>query len=243
MLEKDNRSFASHVKGLFNPAQLSALRDHYQQIESSQQPESVSERERLALLRGESTDKLRMLTAWYTIWQDEALAGKFAPYTYVTYPVQVRHVQALNHHVPWHQDIAYMRLLGNRAPKQVITCFVPLEPEPSKCTTIQFAQSEDAAPQTEYSHVLLDGFGAGIVNDNFEKKFHFELSLGDALVFGDHALHRTYLPSGCVVKRRSLEFRLVMPEHVVIGRDYYDINKKCFVAINEIGEVQISTVS
>jgi hypothetical protein len=242
MLEKEDRTFIKHMKGLFNPAQLAEIRQHYQTIENAQPTDGITERERQALLRGESTDQLRMLTDWYAVWRNPELADILNPYTLVTYPVQVRHVKAMNHHVPWHQDIGYMKLLGDRAPKQVITCFIPLEAEPAKCTTIQFATLADGGEKKDLAHVARDGFGAGIDTENFNRTFHFDLSLGDALVFGDHVVHRTYLPEGCQVNRRSLEFRLIMPEHAVIGRDCFDICAQKFIKIGESQQREVSTI-
>ena len=52
-------------------------------------------------------------------------------------------------------------MLGDRGHRRVITCFIPLEPEPSSRTTIQFA----SGGEIELRHQSLNDFGAGIVDD------------------------------------------------------------------------------
>jgi hypothetical protein len=234
MVDLDNRVFVKQVKGLFKPELLTMLREKVSDLGNKQSRESISEREKNAVERGESTDTLRMQTTWYDVWKDPVarsiLLDAIAPFTYVIYPVQVRHVRkAHQHHVPWHQDIAYIRLLGKRSHLQVITCFIPLEAEPAKCTTIQYAFDNHENPDHVYKHTPLEGFGAGIADLDFKNVKHFDLELGDALIFGDHTLHRTYLPENCNVERRSLEFRLVLPEHAICDKDYFDIKSLAFV--------------
>jgi len=58
---------------------------------------------------------------------------------------------------------------------------------------------------------------------------HFDLTLGDALVFGDLTIHRTFLPPGATVERRSLEFRLVRPDEAIADKDYFDLDSGLFV--------------
>ena len=242
MLDKNNRAFVNHVQGLFDPKLLDTLRNNFIMLENRQAPSNISEREKHALERGEATDSMRMQEAWYDVWKhatsESLLLSSLAPYTWVSYPVQVRHVRKAHHHVPWHQDIGYMRLLGNRGHQQVITCFIPLEPEPAKCTTIQYALDNiKADPTKEYPHIPLEGFGAGIENQDFNEVQHFDLNLGDALVFGDFTLHRTFLPEGCQINRRSLEFRLIMPSSALNNKDYFDIEHQKFIKTKNLAVV------
>ena len=237
MVVKDNRYFFSNVEDLFDKNKLTELRELFiKSAKDNNTPDKVlTERELKALERGESSDKMRMQDAWYSVWTSPSgnknLAELFDPYTYVTFPVQVRHVRQANHKVPWHQDIGYMRVLKDKGHQQVITCFIPIEPEPYTCTTVEFADDEIA--KTEISHENLDGFGAGLNGDNFKNKIHYNQKLGDALVFGDFALHRTYTPEGWNVERRSLEFRLIKPEHRLANKDYFDIKLGKFIKTNE----------
>ncbi len=252
MEDMNSRLFLKHERNLFDPGLLANLRIKMDALRHAHEKRSsLTQRELHAVNRGESADKTRMQSHWYRVWQSgdshSRLVRTLSPYRYVTFPVQVRHVTAVNHYVPWHQDIGYMKLLGNRAPKQVMTCFIPLEPEPSQCTTIQFALDNFHDKQMqEYVHQSVNQFGAGIINHNFSDLKHFPLSLGDALIFGDYVLHRTFLPDGCQPERRSLEFRLVKPEHVLPGKDYFDIITGQFVLTNENGvpvESQMELIS
>ncbi len=144
MVVKDNRYFFSNVEDLFDKNKLTELRELFiKSAKDNNSPDKVlTERELKALERGESSDKMRMQDTWYSVWTSPSgnknLAELFDPYTYVTFPVQVRHVRQANHKVPWHQDIGYMRVLKDKGHQQVITCFIPIEPEPYTCTTVEF---------------------------------------------------------------------------------------------------------
>jgi hypothetical protein len=226
------RDFIDHVSQLFDPRHLTQLREQFEDFESLKF-NKLSEREEKAVQRGEASDNFRLQEVWYQVWHEiniEHILKIFSPFTLVLYPPQVRFVRSNNHNVPWHQDIGYMRLLGERGHNQVITCFIPLESNPSNCTTIQFALDYKESNQSqEYSHQPTDSFGAGLVNTNFKKIIHYELELGDALVFGDFTPHRTFTPSNCKIERRSLEFRLVQPKHALLGKDYFDIIQQKFI--------------
>lgn len=227
-----------HEKNLFDKALLASLRENIVSEVKSNDLNALSEREQNAILRGESSDKQRMQSIWYHVWRDhpslEHLLNAVDPYHYVMFPVQVRQVKANDHHVPWHQDIGYMLLLGNKAPKQVITCFIPLEEKPADCTTLQFCLDNlnETQPVT-LKHQLTNNFGAGLVETEFNQVKHFDLELGDALIFGDHIIHRTFLPEGCNPNRRSLEFRLLKKEHLLPNRDYFDIAARQFIKTDE----------
>lgn len=239
MIDAEKRRFVSHVKSLFQPDLLHKLSEQVEYLSRTQIQGDITEREQHAAMRGESVDRLRMRSMWYDVWKYPAsrdvLLETIAPFNYVIFPVQVRYVRNSNqHYVPWHQDIAYIRLLGKRAHQQVITCFIPLEAEPAKCTTIQFAQDTPEYDELHlHAHDPADGFGAGIKDADFKQTIHYDLNLGDALLFGDHTVHRTYLPEHCDVNRRSLEFRLVRHEHLIADKDYFDIENSIFVRSDE----------
>lgn len=232
-----DRSFIRHEKALFDPALLGVLAGHFAlrgAVEHAS--EQLTERERAAIARGESSDAFRKQDVWYDVWRDparrQALLAAVAPFTYVTFPVQVRHVRALGHTVPWHQDAGYMRLLDPaRRHASIITCFIPLEPEPARCTTIQFAALKEEG--VELPHAPTGAFGAGIALEEVESTFHFDLALGDALVFGDLAVHRAFIPPGAQVERRSLEFRLIDPRGAMPGRDYFSIEHGSFLTLRQ----------
>ena len=81
----------------------------------------------------------------------------------------------------------------------------------------------------ELPHEARDGFGAGLADIPESDLVHYGLTLGDALVFGDLALHRTWVPPGAIVERRSLEFRLTRPEDSIADKDYFDVRAGEFV--------------
>jgi ectoine hydroxylase-related dioxygenase (phytanoyl-CoA dioxygenase family) len=226
----ERRIFLKHENQLFDSETLIRLRGYFGEIRETP---DLDQRQLNAVRRGEAPDNLRTQEQWYDIWSNidsqEKILTAVGPYTLVTFPPQVRNVRQGSHKVPWHQDIGYMRLLGNRGHQQVITCFVPLEDNPAEHTTIQFAlDNMDADNETEFEHIPLGDFGAGI-NQDFNKKIHYDLKLGDALIFGDFTLHRTYTPERCKTERRSLEFRLVRPEHAISGKDYFDLQSLKFI--------------
>ena len=81
----------------------------------------------------------------------------------------------------------------------------------------------------ELDHVPGKGFGATLSDVNFSKLEHYELELGDCLIFGDLAVHRTFMPPGGMIERESLEFRLVRPDDALDIKDYFDIQAGGFV--------------
>ncbi len=239
MLDTVNRIFVRHAADLFDPALLRQLRQRFIEGEAEMQTKSgtLPERERQAVERGESSDDFRMRDHWYDVWRDasyrEKLIEALHPFTYVMFPVQVRHVRAVGHAVPWHQDAGYMQLHpASKRHKKVITCFIPIEDEPANCTTVQFARDNEKAPDQEMPHKAMDGFGAGVAAEQCKDCYHYDLALGDALVFGDLVLHRTFTPPGAEVERRSLEFRLIDPADALEGKDYFDIRQGMFVQTN-----------
>jgi hypothetical protein len=233
-----DRLFLQHAKGMFSSASLARMYTHFLESEGRFRAlQALSDREQKAIARGESADAMRMQDTWYDVWRDapnhKAMLSALSPFTWVTYPVQVRHVREVHHSVPWHQDIGYMRLLGERGHRQVITCFIPLEPDPARVTTIEFADDNMAMPDKIYEHQSREGFGAGLPAEECTQRHHFNLARGDALVFGDFVLHRTYTPPGCEVERRSLEFRLIQPQDALPNKDYFDIETQSFIKTDE----------
>ncbi|HVE43983.1 MAG TPA: phytanoyl-CoA dioxygenase family protein [Gammaproteobacteria bacterium] len=232
MPNRNKRVFLNHAVKLFNVETLDLLRSYFDDVEQINRSTLLNEREQNAVTRGEASDKARMQAHWYQVWEDEKnnenILKAIYPYTYISFPPQVRNVRAHSHKVPWHQDIGYMRLLGDRGHAQVITCFIPLEANPAQHTTLQFCLDNEQTEQ-EYPHVPTDEFGAGIQHVEFKDIFHYDLALGDALIFGDFTIHRTYTPPHCEINRRSLEFRLVNPQDAIVGKDYFDVANRKFI--------------
>jgi hypothetical protein len=223
MLDPENRCFLHHMRGVFDRDVLAEVRSHFEVVESSRQAHVASERDAKMLRVGASTDAFRFDPRWYDPWRRPELAERFRPFTWVMFPVQIRHINEDEHLVPWHQDVAYMRLL-ERAHARVITCFVPLEPEPAGASTLEFALGDHPdlshGPVADHSAVTPEPAG---------EKRRFDLAFGDALVFGDHVPHRSIAGRDGAVDRRSFEFRLVMPRDALPGKDYFDIESGWFV--------------
>lgn len=234
MVSAISRCFSERMAGVFRGDLLLRLRRHFESSEERATPVRRSEREEKYHRIGVASDDIRLDAAWYDVWRDgDDLVERFRPYTWVSFPPVLRHLRQGDHLVPWHQDIGYQRLLGERAHSRLITCFVPLEAEPGQCASLEFAVGHF----DELPHRAFGDHGAALDDDLFKATKRLDLKLGDAMVFGDFAPHRTYVPDGAVVERRSIEFRLVRPEDSIDGKDYFDIEKGAFVVAGSRGAV------
>lgn len=220
------RTDVAHARGVLDANVLRRLRAHLESVAAERQARADSDRERRAIARGESADALRLDPVWFDAFRDPSptLLAAIGSATWVVYPPQVRSVRCTAHHVPWHQDVGYQRLLGGRGHGRHVTCFVPLDDDPAARPTIEFA----CAAVAELEHVARDGFGAGLADTPAGERTHFALALGDALIFGDLVPHRTFVPDPERPKRRSLEFRLVRPCDAVADKDYFDVLRGSF---------------
>jgi len=227
VLDKNSRSGVLHMERLFDPAVMIEVLRHFEAVEPEYQNRVLTEKDEKFLRIGASTDAFRFDPVWYDLWRKapEGTVERFRPYTWIVYPVQIRHIHAGSHLVPWHQDIGYQVLLGKRAHRQVITCFVPLEERPSDCAGLEFAVGDfDTLP-----HEPFGDHGAALPGFTCDQSVRPQLSMGDALVFGDHAPHQTVVPEGGRVERRSFEFRLIDPADAIDGKDYFDLERRIFV--------------
>jgi hypothetical protein len=222
------RTVIEHVKAMFDPDVLRRLRHDLDGMEAERRNRATTEREQAAIARGETSDALRLDPRWYDVWREpgDGSRTRVGPFRWVIYPPQVRIVRdGRTHMVPWHQDLAFQQVLGPRGHRRAITCFVPIDDDPAKHTTLQFCPDE--APLLPHRPVA--GFAAGIEVPPRADRVHFDLALGDALVFGDLVVHRTFVPPGATVERRSLEFRLARPDDAIDDKDYFDLDAGCFV--------------
>ena len=221
------RTAVAHARAIFDPDALRALRHYLDTLAATRLAHGASEREQHAIARGESSDALRLDPSWFDAFRNpsRALLDAIGAHHWVAYPPQVRIVRRASHLVPWHQDVGYQRLLGARAHSRHITCFVPLDEDPQRRPSIEFALTS----ATELEHVARDGFGAGLDAAPPGERVAYALALGDALVFGDLVPHRTIVPDPARAERRSLEFRLVRPEDAVLDKDYFDVRAGTFV--------------
>jgi len=229
------RHAVAHVRGAFAPARLRALRSHLDRVCDERQTQAATTREHTAIARGEASDALRLDPTWMDAFRDpsRALLDAIGHATWVAFPPQVRRVTTAAHLVPWHQDVAYQRLLGPRGHDQHVTCFVPLDEDPARRPTIEFV----AGRCTELPHGAASGFGAGLDEAPAGPHALFRLALGDALVFGDLVPHRSFVPDPSQPERRSLEFRLVRPCDAVADKDYFDIPSGAFTRRSPAMEV------
>jgi hypothetical protein len=224
------RNNVIHVKKIFNSADLKLLRKIFlklKKIEKNTEQSCFSEKEKMAIERGETSNKIRQNKIFFKIFKKnkKKIINTLFPYNYIMYPPNMRIVGKKKNIVPWHQDKAYMKLLGKRAPKKIITCFVPLNNYPWKCSTLEFAVNEK---NILHKHKKMHSFNCGI-----KKKFlnikSFKLKLGDVLIFDDRIPHRTKFLNKSVENRISIEFRITTPKYITKNKDFYDIEKSKFV--------------
>lgn len=205
---------------------LRSLREYWDDCDESRVGFRGDERDLRALRLGVMWDALRLNPRWFEALRApaDALLDVTGTYEWAVYPPQLRKVRSMSHQVPWHQDVAYQRLLGTRRQSNTITIWIPLDEDPYNRMTVQF--SADAVPELAHSEVDVHGAGVSLEPSHRE---HFRLHLGDCLVFGDHVLHRTYLPADAQVERHSLEFRLIRKCEALEEKDYFDILQGAFV--------------
>lgn len=221
-------NFLIVARGLFDAGRLRAMRKAIDAAVAANRDDD--ERARRARTVGVAPDAVRLNREWYEIWRTAktALFAQRAPgFTQIIFPPQIRTVRNVKSLVPWHQDSAYMRSLGERGHSRVITCTVPLEESTAKRPLVEFAINEK---QGAIEHVELAG---GINQFDLRESDkpdpacvrRFELRLGDAFVFGQEVLHHSYNDGPPDAERTSMEFRLTTRDTVIAGKDYYDLEK------------------
>jgi hypothetical protein len=225
MLDPNDRHYLAHAKGLFSPESIDMVYRHFEAIEQTRQTELRSTTDEQRVRIGAATDALRLDDMWYEPWRQFAPESleRNRPFTWVLFPVQLRHVTVINHLVPWHQDIGYVRRM-QRIHARLVTCFVPLDPDPANGSTLEFA----VGPHHEATHRPVGDHGA-VIEQDFAETVRFELKRGDAILFGDHVPHRTVAAANGNIDRRSFEYRLVVPSEALDDKDYFDIEANCFV--------------
>lgn len=227
MQANESRWFVTPIHRLFKPALLKELREYFDSIEVGEFDKSLTEREQRWLSIGASTDALRMDPRWYDVWRNPTpqMLDTIRPYTWIIFPPQVRHIREIPHLVPWHQDAAYEKLIEMGGHERLITCWIPFDDKPGRHSTLQFCR--DQLPELE--HQAFGPHGAGLEVLDCKNVEHWTLELGDCLLFGHLAAHRSYVPPGAQVERHSFEFRLVRPEDALANKDYFDVESGLFV--------------
>ena len=227
----DSRCFIE-IRKLFTKEAMIATIEYfnYSALKKWSTINTDKDRERLEI--GSATDAFRLDRFMFNIWNgcDDA-AEQFRPFTWVIFPPNMRHIHAEKHLVPWHQDIAYIRRM-KQPHRQVVTCFVPLELEPSETSTLEFA----AGDFPELPHVQYEGHGACIedfcaLNESIGAT---GLECGECLIFGDHTPHCSIPGPTGRIDRRSIEFRMVRPQDAIAGKDYFDLKTRKFIVAKEM---------
>lgn len=216
-----SRNFFGHFKNVFDPQLIRTLRDEAVSYNDEDHLKSAKESSALKKDMGLATDITRLRMRWFDLWRSaKRLPEIFGPYQWIIYPIQIRLLETEAQMVPWHQDAGYQKRMGARAHPRVVTCFIPLEDEPSKYATLAFAKKASG----ELEHNQVSFHGAVLKEKSFDFTY-FNLDLGDCLVFGDHAIHQTYLPPGATLKRRTFEVRHVAPAEALLDKDYFDLER------------------
>lgn len=218
-----------HVKHAFDPNILTSAKKRILDGIGRCEDLSLTEREQNAVLRGEAPDSLRLDTKNYDLWSNASneMIQSLEDFHWIYYPPQFRNIQKEVQEVRWHQDAGFNKALGDKAHKQIMTCFIPLDEKPYERVTVQF--SEEIHSFLEHAPTS-NGFAAGLERD-FTDLIHFDLELGDAVLFGDYVPHRTFAPEDTIWQRSSFEFRLIRKADALGQKDYFDLLEKKFVQL------------
>ena len=219
-----------HIKQAFDPEILTSAKKRILDGINRCDKSSLSEREEIAVERGEAPDSLRLDTKNYELWSDASneMIKSLDNFLWIYYPPQFRNIQKEIQEVRWHQDAGFNKALGDKAHKQIMTCFIPLDEKPYERVTVQF--SREIYSYLEHAPTS-NGFAAGLERD-FTDLIHFDLELGDAILFGDFVPHRTFAPINSKWQRSSFEFRLVRKVEALENKDYFDLTDRQFVQFN-----------
>src|SRR5260221_10195442 len=222
-------NFLIVARGLFDSLELRALRSSLERASAAS--DADDQRARIARTVGVAPDWVRLNRDWYSIWRKariELFARRLPEFTHVVFPPQIRTIRNQASLVPWHQDSAYMRALGARGHKRVITCFVPLEDCTASRPSVEFSVN---AKQGAVDHLVREGAAINQFDLPDEQRpepgqvRRIELRLGDAFVFGQDVLHRSYNDGPPSAERTSMEFRIAARDAVIPGKDYYDLER------------------
>jgi hypothetical protein len=222
-------NFLIIARRVFEPERLRALRTAIDAAVAANRDED--DRARRARAVGVAPDAVRLNREWYEIWREartELFLRRVPAFTQMIFPPQIRTVRNAASLVPWHQDSAYMRHLGAKGHRQVITCNVPLEETNKGKPSLEFAVIPGQGP---VEHLVREEAAINQFDLSEERRpdprsvRRFELRLGDVFVFGQDVLHRTYNDGPPDAERTSMEFRATTRDGVIAGKDYYDLEK------------------
>lgn len=231
-------NFLFVARNLFPPNAIRFLRKRIQEKKSHAQA-AVSEREKNGETLGIASDSVRLNFEWYDVWKeaDLSMLSEIIPsYDQVIFPPTIRTVKEYKGFLPWHQDLAYVKAMGKRAHQKVATCFLPLDDEPAVRPTVEYSFRPNQQPiqHVERPEYLTNQFDLREEDKPTpEQTVRFNLNIGDAILFGQLVLHRTYFPAEEFLPRNSVEFRLTQKTHRINGKDYFDLEKRTFYQYND----------
>ena len=220
-------NFLIVARGLFDADRLRAMRKAIDAAVQANRDDD--ERARAAKSVGVAPDAVRLNRDWYSVWRQarsDFFLHRVPRFTQIIFPPQIRTIRNAASLVPWHQDSAYMRHLGARGHREVITCFVPLEESTAQRPSLEFCVDRE---QGAVAHVIREGAAINQFDlpepsrPSTAKVRRFELRLGDAFVFGQDVLHRSYNDGRPSAQRTSMEFRITTRDALIAGKDYYDL--------------------
>jgi hypothetical protein len=224
----DERNFVTVIRGLLPAPRLVAVREAILEAERAVHDRVLPSQNRRAEIQGVLPDSIRVDARWYDMWREadlKTLAAAAGRFDQMIFPPQIRHIRQARHEVPWHQDIADQKSIGARGHQRLITCFIPLNDEPSRHPTLEFACAPVAEPVEDVDGDVFNNVMAETV---FAETRVFDLELGDVLLFADLIPHRTYVKPGEEPSRVSMEFRMTALEYCVPGKDYFDLTTQRF---------------
>lgn len=230
----NSTNFLFKLKGFFPKDVLLDLREDIAAARKAIVTDVSDERSLAANKVGIAPDCLRLNQKWYDIWKKADLSmwpQQIQEFSHIIYPPQIRTVTQSDYFVPWHQDEAYIRALGDRGHKRFLVCFLPLEDNLNERPTLQFCRN---ANQEFVEHITRPEYRMNQfdIRDEDqpceEERLTVPLELGDVLLFGSHVFHRTYYGGDNMQQRRSLEFRFTDAPSTLNDKDYYDLNQQQF---------------
>src|SRR6266850_5688672 len=149
------QNFLLVARGMFDAAKLRSVRAAIDAANAASRADDA--RARTARSVGVAPDDVRLNQGWYDIWRGaraEIFTHRVPEFTQISFPPQIRTIRNQSSLVPWHQDSAYMRALGARGNKRIITCFVPLEETTAARPSVEFSINEK---QGAVDHLVLEG--------------------------------------------------------------------------------------
>lgn len=227
----DEDNFIWVARQFFPTSLLRLIREETLQKREQFQPQT--DRDREAIRIGVAPDKIRLNPDFFKLWQevDMSFIWQYLPeFTQITYPPVHRIITKEEHFTGWHQDIAYIRALGDKAHFRMINCWVPLDDKPSTVPSVQFSTRtvSEILPHIKKENMMNDRY----IDPNYVPKdshlVDYELNFGDVCFFGQKVPHRSFFEGKGFESRSSFEFRLTTADTRIDGKDYYDLDKREF---------------